>query len=109
MNQSIVPWKTASSVLCVGVKSEGWNLAEVPAGTVETPRTFTAEVIFPEPFNAVPVVQAALAGFDLDQRDSARISVAVTEVTETGFTVAMTTWMETRVYGVEVSWLVIGN
>lgn len=109
MNESIVPWKTASSVLCAGVNSEGWNLAEVPAGELDVPRTYTTDVSFSEPFYSVPVVHAGLTGFDIDQRDSARVSVAVTQVTESGFTLGVTTWRETRVYGIEASWLAIGS
>ena len=109
MSNLIVPWKAASSVLSAGVSSDGWNLAEVPAGEIDTPRTYTAAVSFPEAYLSAPVVHAALTGFDLDQRDSARVSVAVSNVTNTGFTIAITTWRETRVYGVEVSWLAIGN
>lgn len=106
---AIVPWKTASSVFNVGINSAGWNLAEVPDGEIDLPRTFVTEVTFLEPFNAAPLVHAAIVGFDLDQRDSARVSVAVTLVTNVGFTLAVTTWRETRVYGVEVSWLALGN
>lgn len=109
MNESIIPWKTASSVFCAGVNSEGWNLSRIPDGEIDVPRTFVSEVTFSKPFNSVPLVQASLSGFDLDQRDSARISVAVSDVTVSGFTISVTTWMETRVYGVEASWLAIGN
>lgn len=109
MNASILPWKAASAVYCAGMLTEGWNLTTVPEGDNDVPRTFTAEILFPEPFRTAPVVHAAIAGFDMDQRDSSRISVAVSGVTATGFTVAITAWRETRVYSVEVSWLVIGH
>ncbi|MGC3989972.1 MAG: H-type lectin domain-containing protein [Chthoniobacteraceae bacterium] len=109
MNQQIVPWKIASSITCVGVTSEDWNLSEIPAGEIDVPRTYSTEVLFPESFNTVPVVQASLVGFDIDQRDSSRVSIAVSHITTTGFKLAVTTWMETRVYGVEASWLAIGS
>ncbi|HEY8899499.1 MAG TPA: H-type lectin domain-containing protein [Chthoniobacterales bacterium] len=108
MTSSIVPWKTASSAFSLGVNSEGWNLATTSNDDV-SPRTFVTEVTFAEPFTGAPLVQASLAGFDIDQRDSARVSVAVTQVTPTGFTLAVTTWRETRVYGVEITWLALGH
>ncbi|HEY5892753.1 MAG TPA: H-type lectin domain-containing protein [Chthoniobacterales bacterium] len=109
MNESIIPWRTASSVFCAGVNSEGWNLARIPESDLDVPRTFSAEITFSKPFNSAPLVHASLTGFDLDQRDSARISVVVSDVTAAGFVTSVTTWMETRVYGVEVSWLAIGS
>jgi hypothetical protein len=109
MSTSIVPLKIASAVLSVGVQTEGWNLAEVPADSFETPRVFTTPIAFVEPFQGIPVVQAALSGFDLDQRDSARVSLGLSQITPEGFTLEITTWRETRVYAVEVSWLAIGS
>jgi len=99
----------ASSVACIGVNSEDWNLSAIPVGELDVPRTYNTDIFFPEPFNTVPVVQVALVGFDLDQRDSARLSVAASHITTEGFKLAVTTWMETRVYGVEASWLAIGS
>jgi hypothetical protein len=99
----------SSSVLCAGLNSAGWNLVEIPDGQYEAPRTYTVEVVFPEAFNVVPVVHAAVSGFDIDQRDSARISTAVSLITTQGFSLAITTWRGTRVYGVEVSWLAVGH
>jgi hypothetical protein len=109
MTIPIIPWKSLTSVVSVGLTSEGWNLAEVPAGAPDLPRTYTLDVLFPEPFNTVPLVHASITGFDIDNRDTARISVAVNNVTTTGFHLAVTTWRGTRVYSVEVSWLVLGN
>ncbi len=109
MTSLIIPWKTVSSVLSVGLPTAGWNLAEAPCGYADVLRTFRAQVFYPEAFNSIPLVQASLTGFDIDQRDTARISVAVSDITTTGFTVSVTTWRETRVYGVEVTWTVIGN
>eukprot|EP01031_Cornospumella_fuschlensis_P003743 gene3743-4677_t len=98
----------ASAVICAGFNSAGWNLVAIPDGQYEAPRTYTVEVVFPEAFTVAPVVHAALSGFDIDQRDSARVSTAVSAITPQGFSLAITTWMGTRVYGVEVSWLAIG-
>jgi len=70
------PWSILSATGGAGVTTEGWNLAE----SAEEPRTFVTEVIFSAPFQSVPVVQLALTGFDMDQRDSGRISIKAVEV-----------------------------
>jgi len=109
MHTPIIPWKSASAILCVGQDTPGWTLVDVPPGAPDVPRTFTFDVKFAESFNSVPLVHAAVSGFDIDHRDTARLSVSVANVTTDGFTLAVVTWRETRVYSVEVSWLVIGN
>jgi hypothetical protein len=109
MTASLTPWKTASAVVSLGGETPGWNLADCPEDNPEAPRTFSIHIEFAERFQWPPVVQAGLAGFDLDQRDSARLSVAVTKVNATGFDLSITTWMTTRVYSVEVSWLALGS
>ena len=54
------------------------------------------------------MIQLALTGFDHDQRTSGRIRLTATEVTTVGFTAVITTWRDTRVYGVDFGWLAIG-
>ena len=65
-------------------------------------------VVFDRPFDSVPVVQLGLTGFDLDQRDSARVSLKATQVTPTFFQAEVWIWAGTRVYSVEFHWLAIG-
>lgn len=109
MSAPLTPWKTASAVVSLSQETPGWNLAAGDEEKPETPRTFSTRIEFAERFQWPPVVQAALAGFDLDQRDSARLSVAVNRVTATGFDLSVTTWATSRVYAVEVSWLALGS
>lgn len=66
------------------------------------------EVIFDAPFSSVPVVQLGLTGFDIDQRDTARVSLKAAAITPTGFSAEVWTWANTRVYAVEFNWLAIG-
>ncbi len=104
----MMPWKTLAATLVVGSSTEGWNLAEHPGDLLDQPRTFTADVYFAAPFTAPPAVQIGLTGFDMDQRDSARLSVRVTDISAEGFKVQITTWHDSRVYSVEATWLAIG-
>ena len=107
---AMMPWKTLSATLSLGLGTEGWNLAEHPAeGTHWTePRTFTTEVFFAAPFAYTPVVHLGLTGFDIDQAYTARLSVRALDITPSGFKAEVSTWLDSRVYGVEVTWLAIG-
>ncbi len=92
----------------VGLLTEGWNLAEAPTGGSEDARVFRMSVHFAAAFEAPPVVQIALTGFDFDQRDSERLSLRAVDITATGFVAEISTWRDTRVYAVEFSWLALG-
>ena len=109
MSGNILPWKSSASTLCVGLLTDGWTLDQVDLANPDCSRSFRTEVVFTEPFDSAPVVHCSLSGFDMDQRDSARISTIISNVTTTGFVLDIVTWRDTRVYGVEISWLAIGS
>ena len=102
------PWKSLSAALQLGVLTEGWNLAELPADGTEDARVFRFTVFFAAPFDAPPVVQLGLTGFDLDQRDSSRLNLHASEITNASFVAEISTWRDTRVYSVAFSWLALG-
>lgn len=104
MNDQWTPWNLLSATASVGITTDGWNLAE---GSDE-PRAFIVEVTFSQPFQSVPVVHLGLTGFDMDQRDSGRLCLRAADITATGFKVEISTWLDTRVYAAEFSWLAIG-
>ena len=108
MYSSSVPWKVLSSHVAVSVLTEGWSLADFEPAAEQDIRSFAVWVAFDSPFFSMPVVQLGLTGFDMDQRDSARISVKADNITESGFQASITTWAKTRVYAVEFNWLAIG-
>ena len=107
MIESPVPWKVLSSKVGVGILTDGWNLAEADPDADEA-RSFAVDVTFDSPFLSVPVVQLGLSGFDLDQRDSARITLKAESITESGFQAVVSTWAGTRVFAIEFNWLAIG-
>ena len=104
---SHIPWNILSSTVGVGILTEGWTLAE-PVTEPDTARSFVVEVVFDSAFSATPVVQLGLTGFDLDQRQSGRISLKAGAITRFGFQAIISTWSTTRVYAVEFNWLAIG-
>jgi hypothetical protein len=102
------PWKTLSASIQIGVLTEGWNLATPPAESTDESRIFRFNVFFGAPFIAPPVVHLGLTGFDVDQRDSNRLTLRATNITNEGFVAEVSTWRETRVYSLEFSWLALG-
>jgi hypothetical protein len=108
MNSTVQPWKTLSASLQIGILTEEWTLASPPTDTTEDARVFRYNVFFAAPFDAPPVVHLGLTGFDMDQRDSNRLSLRATEISTVGFVAEVSTWRDTRVYSVEFSWLALG-
>lgn len=108
MYPSSIPWKVLSANVTVNVLTEGWNLAAPEPGAEEEIRKFCVDVIFDTAFTAVPVVQLGLSGFDIDQRDSARLIVKAEYISEYGFQATLTTWAGSRVYAAEFNWMAIG-
>lgn len=102
------PWNVLSSHVAAGVLTDGWSLDTVDHENAESLRCHRVPVQFATPFTSPPVVQLGLTGFDLDQRDSARLSVRAEEITAGGFEAVISTWAETRVYGVDFQWFAIG-
>jgi hypothetical protein len=102
------PWKSLSATVHVGTLTDGWTLATPPTEYRDEARIFRFAVYFSASFDAPPVVHLGLTGFDIDQRDTSRLTLNATEITETGFVAEIATWRETRVYSVAFSWLAIG-
>lgn len=107
MHSSPVPWKILSSTVGVGVLTNGWNLASLGNDDREI-RTFVVEVSFAVPFSTSPVVHLGLTGFDIDQRDSGRVTLKTGEITAEGFHATISTWAYSRIYAVEFNWVAIG-
>lgn len=111
MNSSLIPWKTLSHSVSLGQETEGWTLAttlDLAEGETAGLRTFRYEVFFESAFEFPPVVSVGLAGFDIDQRTSARVRLTTPVITTTGFTLEVSTWLDTLVYGVDFNWLAVG-
>lgn len=83
-----------------------WGLDQAPEGGSE--RAFRARVPFSRPFQSPPLVQLGITGFDIGHQDAARLVVAAEQVTAEGFDLVLSTWLSTRLWRVNVSWLAIG-
>ncbi len=105
----LIPFKMSSSTLCLDQFIEGWTLSRFEGGPEPAPKIYERWISFDSPFANVPLIQVAVAGFDIDNRDTARLKVRAERVTANGFMLVIETWRHTRVYGVDVSWLAIGT
>ena len=105
----LIPLKMCSSIQVLDQYEENWLLAQVDDCESPQPRSFEYYIPFENPFSTSPVVHAGIAGLDIDNRDTARLSLRITEITPEGFRVAIETWRHTIVYKVEVSWLALGS
>lgn len=102
----VLPLRMAAASLHLDSSLPGWKLLD-PTG--ETRRTYVTRVAFENPFGGTPVVQAGISGFDIENVDAARVRVRVTQVDAAGFEVELETWLGTRIWSVDVSWLAIGH
>jgi hypothetical protein len=84
-----------------------WTLLE--PGTGEFPRRFSYAVSFDVPFSAPPVVQLGVVGLDAGKDDNLRLKVRAEGITRSGFKLLVETWLHTRLWSVDVSWLAIGS
>ncbi len=107
MTTPMLPWKTAAATYSAGITDPAWPLATW-VGEDHPDRTYQIPFQFAVPFSEVPVLHLGLTGFDHDQRTSSRVRLTVSNLTPEGFIVNITTWRDTRVYGVEFSWLALG-
>ena len=111
MSNVLIPWKTLSATVSLSQDSEDWTLATLPDPWPENgdgTRTYIHHVIFESGFEYPPVIHLGLVGFDVDQRASARIKLTTPLVTSVGFTVEITTWLNSKVYAVDFSWMAVG-
>ena len=90
-----------SGTLHYNVDTRGWALA---SGTgerwLEPP-----DVKFETPFSTVPSVALALAGVDADQTTNLRLNLEVYDIAADEFSVRISTWDDSRVFAVWVTWM----
>jgi hypothetical protein len=103
---NVAPLTLLSATVVLNASLEGWSLLEPSS---QTERTFQHFVSFDRPFWTPPVVQVALVGLDVSKDDNLRIRVGARDITVAGFTLFAETWLNTKIWAVEVSWLAVGG
>ena len=107
MINAIAPFNVLSGIETLSNAQEGWSLDQT-AGFTED-RKFRGRVRFDRAFNAVPVVHIGIAGFDISDKDCARLSASVANISVGGFEIVLSTWLNTQLWRVDVSWIAIGR
>lgn len=107
MSNAVLPMTFLSGVEILGTDNEAWEL-DLYLGE-EPERNFTTQVRFERPFQTVPLVHFGIVGFDISNHDSARLRASVTRITPLGFDIVLGTWLGSRLWRVDVSWLAIGT
>jgi hypothetical protein len=102
----VAPLSLLSATLVLDSSFEGWTLLDPSADGV---RSFRYEVVFGRPFSSFPVVHVGLVGLDVSKDDNLRVRVRALEITSLGFTLQVETWLNTKIWSVETSWLAIGS
>ncbi len=69
------------------------------------PQSNAIPVRFATPFSAPPKVFLALNALDYSRGDFVRLNAHVTDVTATGFTAHLDTWVESQMFGVTATWV----
>jgi len=77
----------------------GWQLH-----TGTGPRHYDIPVVFQSPFPAPPSVQVNLAEIDADAAPNLRVQVKAVNITNTGFTIQVNTWADTKLYATNANW-----
>ena len=104
----MLPLNLAAGAVHLKDSQPGWTFLDVPGREGET-RTFKSRVNFERAFSGHPVVQVGITGFDIDNGANARLSVGIVGIDETGFEVELRTWLNTRLWSVDLSWIAIGH
>ena len=108
MSIDITPLNFLAGSEKLGTLNEGWTLDQAPHGSPE--RSFRSRITFERPFNGTPLVHLGMAGFDVSNQDSARVTCHGARMSsQEGFDIVIGTWLHTRVWRVDVNWLAIGT
>jgi hypothetical protein len=101
---TIAPLALLSAVVSLDPSVAGFTLHEG-----EGPRRSVYPVAFERAFSAPPVVQLSVVGLDSSKEHNLRVRVRAEDITAGGFVLVVETWLHTELWGVDVSWLAIGQ
>jgi len=71
-------------------------------------RTCKIFVKFDHEFRNVPTINHSLNGLDASG-SSNRVNVWIQDITQSGFSIGIFTWNDTKLYGVFVDWIAFGK
>jgi hypothetical protein len=107
MNDAVLPLSFAAGAVRFDDSAPGWALLEPERA--DGVRSYTGHVRFERAFQAPPVVQIGITGFDIDNGANARLNVGIVAVDSEGFDVELRTWWNSRLWSVDLNWIAIGH
>jgi len=103
---NLVPFTMLSAVTVLDSSLPDWKLLDGPS---DGPRTQRYEVVFERPFTNAPLVHVGITGLDASKDDNLRLRVRAVDIASHGFVIEAETWLNTRIWAVDVTWLAIGT
>ncbi len=77
--------------------------------TGKGPRERRERIFFDEPFIREPMVQVAVALWDVSNGSNLRSEILADNITEDGFDMVFRTWQDSQVARVRLSWIAFGE
>jgi len=68
-------------------------------------RSYLIEIAFSKPYEAKPIVLLTVTMVDSDKGSNTRYSVEPVSISRDGFTVKITTWGDSKLFGVAGTWI----
>ena len=102
----MTPLNFLAGTEALGSLHEDWTLHQAPHGTPE--RSFRSRVVFERPFRDSPLIHLGIVGLDASGQDATRITARAENVSSEGFDIVLATWLHSRLWRVDVSWLAVG-
>ncbi|MFO7446546.1 MAG: H-type lectin domain-containing protein [Ignavibacteriaceae bacterium] len=68
-------------------------------------RSVTIEISFTKPFDIKPTVVLSVTQLDADKDTNVRYSVDASSVSRDGFTIKVSTWADSKIYGLSGQWI----
>jgi hypothetical protein len=103
---NLVPFTMLSAVTALDSSLEGWQLLDGPPDAARIQRH---QVTFEQPFTSTPLVHVGITGLDVSKEDNVRLRVRARDINESGFVIEAETWLNTRIWAIDVTWLAIGT
>jgi hypothetical protein len=103
---NVAPLSLLSSVVVLDDSADSWPMLDPSLGDK---REFRKPIRFEQTFSHPPVVQVGLVGIDASKDDNLRLRLRAEAITSSGFTLHAETWLNTKIWSIEVSWLAIGS
>jgi len=82
-----------------------YNSADFALHQEKGTRSYDIDVSFTKSFEAVPKIVLAVNMIDADNRYNVRYKVEAKSVSRDGFTIKVTTWNDSKVWGIAGSWM----